>query len=147
MSKITVKQISNPEQLKEAFTIRRKVFVEEQQVPANEEYDEWEESATHFIAYMNEVPCGTARWRFTNKGIKLERFAVLQEARGSGLGQALVAKVLESISNAPGASGKQLYLHAQLPAQSLYQRFGFKAEGEQFDECGIQHYLMKKANE
>ncbi len=144
MNEIQVIEISNQEQLKQAFAIRRRVFVEEQNVPAKDEYDEWEDSAKHFLALRDELPVGTARWRYTEKGIKLERFAVLPEARGEGVGQKLVSAALYSIENCSGSEGKTLYLHAQLPAQSLYQRFGFKAEGEQFDECGIQHYLMKK---
>lgn len=140
-----VELIENKEALEEAFKIRQKVFVEEQAVPAEEEYDEFEDSSRHFLAYGQDgQPCGTARWRFTDKGIKLERFAVLQAYRGKGVGQALVQAVVNDIAAQPESRGKKLYMHAQLPAVSLYERFGFSKEGDIFEECGIQHYLMHK---
>ncbi|WP_224995997.1 GNAT family N-acetyltransferase [Cesiribacter sp. SM1] len=142
---VQVKQVANQQQLDAAFEIRRKVFVVEQEVPAEEEYDEFEESSRHFLAYTAEgLPCGTARWRYTPKGIKLERFAVLGEQRGKGAGAALVQKVLDDISSQPDADGKTLYLHAQITAMPLYSKFGFKPDGPEFLECGIRHYLMKK---
>jgi predicted GNAT family N-acyltransferase len=145
MVMVRVEKIANQQQLEAAFDIRRKVFVEEQQVPAEEEYDEYEASSRHFLALDSSgKPCGTARWRTTPKGIKLERFAVLADARGKGVGAALVASVLEDIAQQPHAAQRELYLHAQLTAMPLYAKFGFKPEGEEFEECGIRHYLMKK---
>ncbi len=138
-------KISGQAELDQAFAIRRKVFVEEQQVSAEDEYDEFEDSAVHFLVLNSGgKACGTARWRFTGKGIKLERFAVLAECRGSGAGSALVQAVLDDIEKAGNRAGKVLYLHAQLPAVPLYSRFGFRPEGEQFEECGIMHYKMIK---
>jgi len=126
----------------EAFKIRQKVFVEEQELAAAEEYDEFEETSTHFLALEDGFPLGTARWRFTEKGIKLERFAVLAEARGKGVGQSLVKSVLEDISKHPDSLGKLKYLHAQLSAMGLYSKFGFVPKGEMFEECNIKHYKM-----
>lgn len=140
-----VEKITSQQELDKAFAIREKVFVEEQQVSKEEEYDEFEESAVHFLAYNREgKPGGTARWRFTDKGVKLERFAVLKENRGSGIGTALVAKVLEDVESKPETAGKTIYLHAQLTAVPLYEKFGFRKKGDQFDECGIMHYKMVK---
>lgn len=142
---VQVKQVADSQQLEEAFEIRRKVFVEEQQVPAEEEYDEFEKSSRHFLAYGPEGnPCGTARWRYTSNGIKLERFAVLSDSRGKGVGSVLVQKLLEDVATQPEAKGKTLYLHAQTTAMPLYSKFGFKPVGEEFLECDILHYLMKK---
>ncbi len=141
---ITVKTVETPEELKQIFSIREEVFVKEQKVASEEEYDEFEESSIHFIAKDEQGnPCGTARWRFTDNGIKLERFAVLKSARGKGAGQALVRAVLDNIKEKPEAKGKKLYMHAQLPAVSLYSRFGFEKVGEQFEECNIMHYQME----
>lgn len=140
-----VNKITDQQTLDQAFAIRQKVFVEEQNVPREEEYDEYEKSSVHFLA-VNKAgeACGTARWRFTEKGIKLERFAVLKECRGAGVGSALVAAVLADIEKHPEASGKTLYLHGQLTAVPLYEKFGFEKKGEQFEECDILHYLMVK---
>lgn len=141
-SAIHVKLITDETELKTAFSIREKVFVVEQQVPAEEEYDEYESASRHFLASFNEKACGTARWRFTEKGIKLERFAVLPDFRSKKVGSALVKALLEDIHNQPDTQGKLIYLHAQLTAMPLYSKFGFKAVGEMFEECAIKHYKM-----
>lgn len=141
----TVIKIEKQEDLEQAFKIRQKVFVEEQQVSPEEEYDEFEKTASHFLAFNSRgKACGTARWRFTDKGVKLERFAVLKEERGAGAGSALVKKVLEDVGMHPDAKGKKIYLHAQLAAVRLYEKSGFEKEGEQFEECNIRHYKMTK---
>lgn len=124
--------------------IRTTVFVLEQNVPSDQEYDEFEETSTHFIAWINGEPIGTARWRGTDRGIKLERFAVLKDWRGRGVGQALVKAVLDDVILQSDSFGTLLYLHAQLPAIPFYAKFGFEKEGAMFMECDIAHYLMSK---
>jgi len=128
--------------LKAAFLIRQKVFVEEQNVPAAEEYDEYETTSRHFLAFYNGIPCGTARWRYTDKGIKLERFAVLADFRSQKVGSALVQAVLEDVQQQADTAGKLLYLHAQVTAMPLYAKFGFEPLGDRFLECDIEHYKM-----
>lgn len=124
------------------FQIRKKVFVEEQNVPESEEYDEFENTARHFLAFFLKHPAGTARWRFTDKGVKLERFAVLKEFRGKGVGHALVQEVLKDIKNHPDYHGQLIYLHAQTTAVPLYSKSGFQPVGEMFLECDIEHFKM-----
>jgi predicted GNAT family N-acyltransferase len=139
----SVKTISSEGQLQQSFHIRKLVFVHEQLVNEDEEFDEFEDECTHLLAVDEQSNgVGTCRWRFTPKGIKLERFAVLKEFRGMGLGYLLVKSCLESIRQHPEASGKLRYMHAQLEAIPLYEKFGFKKEGPMFDECGIWHYTM-----
>lgn len=141
MTKIKV-QIADSEDLKgKIFHIRKVVFVDEQKVSAEEEFDEYEDICTHFIAWNDEEPVGAARWRTTEKGVKLERFAVLESARGMGVGSALVSAVIDDIQTKLG-SGKYLYLHGQLTAVPLYEKFGFEKKGDIFSECDILHYLM-----
>jgi predicted GNAT family N-acyltransferase len=140
--KLEVKLITNEAMQNEASAIREKVFVIEQNVSKEEEYDEFEETSRHFLALLEDKPVGTARWRFTEKGIKLERFAVLSEARGKGVGQALVRNILQDVQNFPNTAQKMIYLHAQITAMPLYKKFGFQAVGEQFEEANIQHYKM-----
>lgn len=144
---VRVCKIQTDEEQQKAFAIRWKVFVEEQNVPAEEELDEFEKVARHFIAYADSKAVGTARWRFTEKGCKLERFAVLQEMRSKGVGSALLQTMLDDIQTVCQQLGKSnilLYLHAQVTAVGLYKKFGFQPEGNPFDECGIMHYLMKR---
>lgn len=144
---IDIIPISGPADLDVAFAIRRQVFVEEQHVSADEEYDEFEVSSVHFLARADATPCGTARWRRTANGIKLERFAVLKAYRGRGVGKALVQTVLNDVFSQQPQRGTaeptgQIYLHAQLTAMPLYAHFGFAAVGPLFDEAGIRHQKM-----
>lgn len=141
--KPTVEKITDKWSQEEAFKIRQLVFVIEQKVPASVEYDEFEDSSIHFLAKLKGKPVGTARWRFTPSGVKMERFAVLQEARGKGVGQALVSAVLDDIDSNPTSKEKTKYLNAQLPAMPLYAKFGFVKVGEIFEECNIRHFKME----
>lgn len=136
---ISVEKIKKKEQKDQAFEIRRKVFVIEQEVDAAEEYDDDDEKCTHFIAYFDGIPAGTARWRFKEKGkIKLERFAVEKDFRGKGIGAALVKAVLEDIPLAD-----TVMMHAQLHAIPFYEKQGFVIYGPEFEEAGIRHFAMK----
>lgn len=139
---ISVLPISNPIDLESAFAIRREVFVDEQHVSAEEEYDEFEDISTHFLARADGTPCGTARWRRTSNGVKLERFAVLKTFRGRGVGRALVKAVLDDVFSQQPEPIERIYLHAQVSAIPLYASFGFVSIGPMFEEAGIQHYKM-----
>jgi predicted GNAT family N-acyltransferase len=135
---IQVNKVKTNSEIDTIFKIRNQVFVVEQKVDATEEYDDDDEKCTHFIAYNNGVACGTARWRFKDKGIiKLERFAVLKEYRNTGVGAALVKAVLNDLPYA-----NKIMLHAQLHAVPFYEKMGFKCYGPQFEEAGIQHFAM-----
>lgn len=138
---IEVKWISDPEDLEKVFAIRRKVFVEEQNCPPELEW-EFEDESKHFMGSVNGIPAGAARWRHTDKGFKLERFAVLKEFRGIGMGKALVQSVLADLPS----DADYIYLNAQLKAMGLYAQFGFVKDGPQFDEAGIQHFKMVLEN-
>ena len=139
MQHLQVIKITTKEQLEQAFLIRRIVFVEEQNCPPELELANEEESV-HFLATLDLQPCGACRWRKTDKGYKLERFAVLREYRGKRVGQALVAAVLDDLPK----DANYIYLNSQLDAVGLYTKFGFQKEGEQFEEAGIQHFKMVK---
>lgn len=138
MPQISIEKVDNPSSdLEQVFAIRRAVFVVEQACPPELEW-EFEDESTHFLAKVDDIPAGAARWRRTDKGYKLERFAVLQNYRGLGVGQELVKTVLTHLP----ADASYIYLHAQIQAMGLYDKFGFVAEGPQFEEAGIQHFKM-----
>ena len=139
METLFVSKATTKEELEQVFAIRKTVFVEEQNCPPELEW-EHEEESVHFLALMDNQPCGACRWRKTDHGYKLERFAVLKEFRGKRIGQALVAAVLSDLPK----DAHYVYLNAQLTAMPLYARFGFVAEGPQFEEAGIQHFKMVK---
>lgn len=140
---IEVRKVQSQEDLLTAFAIRREVFVKEQNVSAKEEYDKYESESHHFLAFYQNIPCGTARWRITEKGIKLERFAVLAPYRGKKVGRAIVEKVLQDIFTHEQFAEKAVYLHAQVQVVGFYEKFGFVKFGEMFQECNIWHYAMK----
>jgi len=137
--KIQVHPINNKADLEKAFAIRTTVFVDEQNCPPHLEREN-EEVSHHFLATIDDVPAGASRWRQTDKGIKLERFAVLKEYRGAGVGQELVKAVLADLPT----DAEHVYLHAQTPAVSLYERFGFVKVGDEFEEAGIWHFKMMR---
>jgi predicted GNAT family N-acyltransferase len=137
MSKnIQVRKVSDPADLEKVFAIRRQVFVVEQNCPPELEW-EFEDESTHFLATVDGIPAGASRWRKTDKGYKLERFAVLEEFRG-GVGKELVQAVLNDLPT----DATYVYMHAQLPAVTLYEKFGFEKTGPEFEEAGIRHYKM-----
>jgi len=137
--KIQVNKVADDASLEKVFAIRREVFVVEQACPPELEW-EFEDESTHFLATVDGEPVGACRWRKTDKGYKLERFAVLQKFRGSGVGQELVKAVLGDLP----ADANYIYMHAQLPAMTLYERFGFEKTGPEFEEAGIRHFKMIK---
>ena len=141
---IRVKKVENETELQEAYKIREIVFIGEQECPVEEEFDGFDDDSTHFVAYQEGKPVGCCRYRTTEKGVKLERFAVLQELRGKGVGKRLVQTALGHIEAADLPKGTLLYLHAQVPAMALYSRFGFDKIGEMFSEAGLDHYEMRK---
>ena len=128
--------------LEKAFSIRKTVFVHEQKVSEADEYDDHEGESHHFLAISDDMPCATARWRFTEKGVKLERFAVLKDFRGKKIGNQILKTVLDDIARMPETSTHTRYLHAQLTAVSFYEKEGFKKVGEMFEECNIKHFKM-----
>lgn len=134
---IQVTKITKEEDLQKAFAIRDKVFVQGQHVPAHLEH-EHDDIAHHFLATLNDEPVGAARWRRTEHGYKLERFAVLENARNKGIAKAMITAVLNDMPQ----EAIYIYLNAQLDAIPVYEKAGFTKEGPMFEEAGIQHFKM-----
>ena len=134
---IVVKEIHLDKDIKKAFSIREKVFVEGMNIPVEIELDEFDKIAHHIIAYADEIPVGTARWRKTKEGMKLERFAVLPKLRLLGVGKALTEHILKILKNE-----KNIYLNSQLTAIGFYEKLGFYKKGKSFKEAGILHQKM-----
>ena len=116
--------------------IRYKVFVEEQSVPVEEEWDGEDPTATHLLAVVNEQPVGTARLLPSGQ---ITRMAVLKPFRGIGLGASLLKKGIEELRK---QGIRTPFLHAQTHALSFYEQHGFVAEGEEFLDAGIPHFAM-----
>lgn len=116
--------------------IRHQVFVVEQNVPPDLEWDGEDEACAHAIALVDGECVGTGR--LSPQG-KIGRMAVLASARGLGVGSAILERLVQ-MARAGGMA--RVYLHAQVHALDFYARHGFVAEGPEFDEAGIPHRLM-----
>lgn len=137
--------ISHPDNLAEAFSVRRTVFIEEQKVPEAIELDQYDYmKTTRHVLLLDESQqaIGTARFRpYRDDILKIERVAVLGHLRGSGAGRLIIEAIIEEAKKAGYHSIK---LGAQLQARGFYERLGFKAQGEEFVEAGIRHLNMVK---
>ncbi len=141
-STVLVTKIQSDEDLQKAFAIREEVFMKEQQVSREDEYDGFDAESHHYLGSVNGEPAGTARWRRTGEGIKLERFCVLPGFRRRGLANELVRVVMKDIL-ALMAPNEKVYLHAQVDVIALYESAGFKKVGNEFLECNIRHQTME----
>jgi predicted GNAT family N-acyltransferase len=139
---IFVHRVTTEQDLLAALAIRHTVFVLGQHVPADLENDHHDRTdATHYLAQAPAgTPCGAARWRTTENGVKLERFAVLADYRNQQVGTALLTAVLQDVTATHPTA--EVYLNAQVAAVRFYQRHGFVKAGAAFWEAGIEHYRM-----
>lgn len=117
--------------------IRNRVFVEEQKVPLELEWDEHEESAQHFLVYSHNKAIGTGR---LTGGGKIGRMAILKEARGLGAGLELLLRICKF---ARVSGQKNVYLNAQTRAVPFYEKAGFTPVGDEFMEADIPHIRME----
>lgn len=122
----------------EARPIREEVFVIEQGVSVDLEWDDMDAVSVHAIAYDHHGDAlGTARLLPDGH---IGRMAVLKTARRRGVGSALLYEMVE---HARKRGDKEIVLHAQTHAQAFYAKHGFKREGAEFSEAGIPHVLMR----
>jgi predicted GNAT family N-acyltransferase len=124
-----------------AFAVRIAVFVDEQGIPREEELDELDADAVHCIAYADGAPVAAGRLVVMDGYGKIGRMAVLASHRGTGLG----AAVLSALEGAGTERGITVFrLSAQLTARGFYDRAGYVAVGDVYDEVGIPHVAMEK---
>ncbi len=118
--------------------IREQVFIKEQNVPAELEWDEQDPVCTHAIA---ETATGTILGvgRLLADG-QIGRMAVLKEARSHGVGAAILQQLM---TQAKIQSMTEVWLHGQTHAVPFYQTHGFIKEGTEFMEAGIPHFMMR----
>ena len=134
---VNVKIVESDDEKEFVISIRRIVFIQELNIPEHMEIDDNEDLATYVLAKVEGKIVGTARWRETKSGIKLERFAVLNEYRSYGVGTAMTKFILKQLDQS-----KLIYLNAQESAISFYEKLGFDSTGSMFDEVGIAHQKM-----
>jgi predicted GNAT family N-acyltransferase len=147
-----VRVAEDPADREACFTVRKEVFVGEQGVPEDIEYDAYDAVAVHVLAVREDgVPLGTGRLLFGEAAAgktggdasvgSLGRLAVTREARGLGVGAALV-RAVEEAARARGLAAVDL--HAQTHALGFYERLGYVAYGPEFPDAGIPHRAMRR---
>jgi predicted GNAT family N-acyltransferase len=139
--------VTDPAEMQAVYRIRHDVFVCEQKVPLELERDEDDEVADHFLATAGDArtPAGAGRLVAEPGGVAhLGRLAVLPAYRGTGLGVALV-RAIEQRAAEHGL--RVVELAAQTHALRFYERLGYEAFGEEFDDAGLPHRHMHKTLE
>lgn len=135
---ITIKVANWSEEKSELSDIRRLVFIEEQNVPQEMEWDEFDETSTHFLVTLKNQAIACARLKADGQ---IGRMAVLAEYRNRGFGSKLLQFIL---TEADTQNINHVYLHAQVSAIPFYEKLGFVARGNIFYEADIPHREMYK---
>ncbi|KQV81539.1 GNAT family N-acetyltransferase [Rhizobium sp. Root1220] len=124
----------------EAFRLRRAIFVSEQNVPADEEFDADDLAAHHVVALADGEVRGTLRVIHADEHVKIGRVAVDAACRGHGIASAMIDFAMKKHRS---VCDNRFYLTAQSDKVALYERFGFTAYGEEFPDGGMPHRAMK----
>jgi predicted GNAT family N-acyltransferase len=120
--------------------LRRVVFIDEQGVAESDELDDLDDEAIHLLALINDQPIGSARLLVTDNIGKIGRVCVLKQARGAGVGAALIRAAVDHFRQTPGITKAKL--GAQIHALGFYENLGFQATGPIYDDAGIDHRDM-----
>lgn len=135
-----VRLVQNQQERQQSLDIRQRVFVEEQGVPADLEMDAQDGEAVHWLGWRDGRVAGTARLvRYGQESAKVGRVAVLPEWRSSGLGRELMEEIHRWVKDQPL---QQILLDAQVHVIPFYEKLGYQAEGDIFEEAGILHQRM-----
>ncbi len=129
-----------------AMKVRKAVFVEEMGIDPQIDFDEFDIDSAHFLIDINDKPIATARWRETEKGVKIERLAVLKQFRSQGFGQLLLRQIILDVL----PSKKTIYLHSPTNLVDFFIWNGFEPTDEKVEELGheaiMMIYIKDKAN-
>jgi predicted GNAT family N-acyltransferase len=137
---LTVVPIENAAQMKQAWDIRRRVFIEEQHVPEEIEMDEDDAQAFHALALLDGKPVGCGRFVAHGEGeVKIGRMAVIANLRTGGIGREILLYLMR-VARERGY--RHAVLHAQMTAEGFYLKNGYTPVGEVFEEAGIAHRKM-----
>ena len=137
MSQFTIRTGSWDELKNDAKLIREQVFIQEQQIAVEDEWDAEDTVSVHFVVYDQDQPIATARLLKNNS---VGRVAVLKSHRGTGIGKLLMQQITQQAKH---QQREFLKLSSQVHAIQFYAGLGFKVEGEQYLDCGIPHIEMR----
>jgi predicted GNAT family N-acyltransferase len=136
-----VRPITGPGELEAALAVRRIVFIDEQGVPEADDLDGLDGEALQLVAIDDGRVVATCRLLGAGDAMKLQRMAVLPEARRRGLARRLIDA---SESQARAAGYRRMMLDAQLDARPVYRSAGYAEQGGIFLDAGIEHVRMTK---
>ena len=142
MGKLNYKLVVSDRELKEAFEVRKRVFVEEQGISESLVFDDYDGEALHMVVEDGERVIGTARVLFLAANqAKVERMALLEPFRRKGIGRKIISFLDEELRN---RQVQLVVLHAQSGVVAFYKSCGFDELGSPFWEAGIKHVKMQR---
>ncbi|MFD1438790.1 GNAT family N-acetyltransferase [Acinetobacter terrae] len=137
MSPFTIRTGRWDELQNDAKLIREQVFIHEQQIPVEDEWDAEDAVSVHFVVYDQDQPIATARLLQNNS---VGRVAVLKSYRGVGIGKLLMQQIIQQAKH---EQREFLKLSSQVHAIQFYASLGFNVEGEEYLDCAIPHIDMR----
>lgn len=141
MSKTTVRKADWQHDMVDIMRIREAVFINEQNIPPEQEWDDLDTTSTHFLAIDGNYCMGTARLtKETESCARISRVAVLKDWRGLHIGNEILQAI---INEAKQQNFTLLTLAAQKHATKFYKHFGFEVVSDEFLEVGIPHVEMQ----
>ena len=142
--KVIVKKVTTPSLMSAALYIRTKVFIKEQNISVEDEYDVDESNFTSFVLFKENKPIGTIRYSYTPKTrtALLGRLAILKSERGNSYGRLLI-HYLEAILKRKYGN-LTIAIHGQAQLKTYYEKEGYITSGDLFIEAGIPHYNFSK---
>ena len=139
---IHIARATSEAELNSCLKIRRVVFIEGQAVPEHEEVDGKDRDCLHYIVRDDSTALATARVLPLGDKAKIQRVAVIDAARSGGIGSKLMRFILNDLKQNHGFTCA--VLGSQTHAIGFYEKLGYSAFGEEFEEVGIPHFSMKK---
>ena len=138
---LDIRFTQNNKDILSCLNLRRTVFIEEQNVPENEEVDGDDPDCDHILLTVSDIPVGAARLKYYNDFIKVQRVCVLKNYRGQGIGSKIINFIIRHVEKNDIRSSVRL--GSQIHALEFYKRLGFIEFGEEYLDAGILHKDME----
>ena len=138
---LDIRFTQNNKDMLSCLNLRRTVFIEEQNVPENEEVDGDDPGCDHILLTVSGIPVGAARLKYYNDFIKVQRVCVLKNYRGQGIGSKIINFIIRHVEKNDIRSSVRL--GSQIHALEFYKRLGFIEFGEEYLDAGILHKDME----
>ena len=138
---IDIKFTQNDREMLSCLSLRRTVFIEEQNVPENEEVDGDDPNCDHILLTISDDPVGAARLKYYDNFVKVQRVCVLKNYRGQGIGSNIINFIIKHIEK--NDIRNSVRLGSQIHALEFYKGLGFVEFGEEYLDVGILHKDME----